>query len=157
VRNGHVLNAEIAARELGSLSTSDALALVLLYQREGDPKFERAARRWVRRVQIDYSLRHREVELLRAAMGALGTRLGSVALHALLETCQKLRLPRLTLPPQPRRDDLYGIASALSDDIEDWYLSRDEAKATLAGILRDEPDFEGELWVEPVEFDQSAN
>ena len=52
---------------------------------------------------------------------------------------------------------LYGIADAVSDGIEDWYLSRDDAEATLASILRDEPDFEGELWVEGVEFEQSPN
>jgi hypothetical protein len=93
------LNAEMAARELGSLSLSDSLSLVLLYQRSGDEKFERAARRWVRRVQIDQALRHAEVELLRAACGALGLRFGSVALEALLERCRKLRLPQPTLPP----------------------------------------------------------
>ena len=52
---------------------------------------------------------------------------------------------------------LYGIADIVSDDIEDWYLSREEAEATLTSILRDEPDFEGELWVEAVEFEQSPN
>jgi hypothetical protein len=52
---------------------------------------------------------------------------------------------------------LYGIASGLSGDIWDWYPSRDEAEATLASILRDEPDFEGELWVEAVELEQSPN
>jgi hypothetical protein len=52
---------------------------------------------------------------------------------------------------------LYGIASALADDIEDWYPSRDEAETTLAAILRDEPDFEGELWVEAVEFEANPN
>jgi tRNA(Arg) A34 adenosine deaminase TadA len=98
IKRGHVLHAETAARELGSLSTSDALALVLLYGRAGSGKFELAARRWVRRVQIDHRLRHQEVELLRAAMGAMGTRLGAVAFTVLLETCQELRLPRPTLP-----------------------------------------------------------
>jgi hypothetical protein len=98
VRRGNVLNAEIAARELGSLAPADALALVLLYQRAGDEKFERAARRWIRRIQIDRSLRHREVELLRGAMGALGTRFDSVALEALLGTCRELALPSVTLP-----------------------------------------------------------
>jgi hypothetical protein len=98
VRNGHVLHAEIAARELGGLSPANALSLVLLYQRAGDEKFERAARRWIRRVQIDRSLRHREVELLRGAMGALGTRFDHVALGALLETCRELALPAPTLP-----------------------------------------------------------
>jgi hypothetical protein len=47
---------------------------------------------------------------------------------------------------------LYGIASALSDDIEDWYVSREEAERTLAGILQDEPDFEGRVWVEESEL-----
>jgi hypothetical protein len=40
---------------------------------------------------------------------------------------------------------LYGIASAVAGDIEDWYRSRDQAEETLASILRDEPDFDGEL------------
>src|SRR5262245_8830842 len=60
IKSGHLLDAEMAARELGSLSLSDSLALVLLYQRSGDEKFERAARRWVRRMQVHCSLRHRE-------------------------------------------------------------------------------------------------
>jgi hypothetical protein len=55
---------EIAARELGPLSTTDGLALVSLDQRS-DGTFERAARRWVKRVQIDHALRHWEVELHR--------------------------------------------------------------------------------------------
>jgi hypothetical protein len=31
----------------------------------------------------------------------------------------------------------YGIADGVSDRIEDWYLSREKAEATLARILRD--------------------
>jgi hypothetical protein len=73
IKRGHLLAAETAARELGALSASEALSLVLLYHREGDVKFEPAARRWLRRVQIDHALRHREVELLRGVMGALGS------------------------------------------------------------------------------------
>jgi hypothetical protein len=98
IRRGHLLAAELAARELGALSTSDALALVLLYQRECSEKFERAARRWIRRVQVDRSLRHREVEMLRGVMGALGTRFDALALDALIGTCRELRLPSPTLP-----------------------------------------------------------
>jgi len=41
--------------------------------------------------------------------------------------------------------------------IQDWYARREEAEATLAAILRDEPDLEGELWVEAVEFEQGLN
>jgi sugar/nucleoside kinase (ribokinase family) len=89
VKAGRVLNAGIAARELGAISLSDALALVLLYTRAGNDKFERAARRWVRRAQVHHSLRHREVELLRASMGALRTRFDPIALTVLMEACQE--------------------------------------------------------------------
>jgi hypothetical protein len=34
---------------------------------------------------------------------------------------------------------LYGIASGVSGDVENWCLTRQEAEATLAAILRDEP------------------
>src|SRR6266568_1155903 len=86
-----------------------------------------------------------------------GVQGGRIALTALLETCRKLRLPAPTCRRNLPAMILYGIASALSDDIEDWYPSREEAEATVAGILRDEPDFEGELWVEAIEFEQSLN
>ena len=71
---------------------------MLLYQREGAAKFEPAARRWLRRVQIDHSLGHAEVELLRGALGALGSRLERVAVTALLDMCRELRLPAPTIP-----------------------------------------------------------
>jgi len=50
---------------------------------------------------------------------------------------------------------LYGIASAVGGDIEIWTTTREDAEATLAEIVRDEPDFDGDLWVEPIEFEQS--
>jgi hypothetical protein len=83
---------------MGRLSLSNALSLCILYRREQDPKFNRAAVRWVRRVQIEQSLRRQEVDLLRAAMAALGSRFDAVALNALLETCRELRLVPPTLP-----------------------------------------------------------
>jgi hypothetical protein len=52
---------------------------------------------------------------------------------------------------------LYGIASSLSRDVDDFYPSREEAEATLAEIVADEPDLEGALWIEPVAFDLSSN
>ncbi len=52
---------------------------------------------------------------------------------------------------------LYGIASAVAGEIQDWYRSRVDAEAILASILRDEPDLEGQLWVDVVEFEQSLN
>lgn len=50
---------------------------------------------------------------------------------------------------------IYGIASNLSRDIDDFHASREEAEATLAQILADEPEFERQLWVEAMEFDVS--
>jgi len=52
---------------------------------------------------------------------------------------------------------LYGIASRVSHDVDDFYPTAAEAEATLAGILADEPELEGSLWVEPVEIDVSLN
>jgi hypothetical protein len=52
---------------------------------------------------------------------------------------------------------VYGIASAISGDMQDFYASRDEAEAVLAAILRDVPEFESELWVEPLMFELSVN
>jgi hypothetical protein len=51
----------------------------------------------------------------------------------------------------------YGIASRLSSDINDFYGSAEEAEAVLARICADEPELEGALWVEKVEFELSAN
>ena len=42
--------AEAAAREFGWVSLGDALALVILYAEADDPKFERAAVRWLDRL-----------------------------------------------------------------------------------------------------------
>jgi hypothetical protein len=41
IQRGHLFAAEMAAREMGSLSLSDALALCLLYEREQDPATKR--------------------------------------------------------------------------------------------------------------------
>lgn len=46
IQHGSVLNAEVAARELGRLDLSDALALVELMAEKHDHRFERAALRW---------------------------------------------------------------------------------------------------------------
>ena len=90
IQRGHLLAAEMAAREMGQLSLSNALSLCILDGREQDPKFERAARRWVRRMQLEHSLRRHEVDLLGAAMAALGSRFDAAAVNALLETCREL-------------------------------------------------------------------
>jgi hypothetical protein len=52
---------------------------------------------------------------------------------------------------------VYGIASSVSRDVDDFYPTHAEAEATLAEILADEPELEGALWVEPLELDLSLN
>ena len=52
---------------------------------------------------------------------------------------------------------VYGIASRLSGDVDDFYATRDEAETALAQILADEPEFEGQLWVQGVAFEVSRN
>jgi hypothetical protein len=99
IQRGHLLAAETAAREMGMLSLSNALSLCLLYEAEGDPRFERAFRRWLGRVHIEHALRHEQVELLRSAAGALGSPFHELGLAVLEGACRELRL----LPPTTSR------------------------------------------------------
>ena len=92
IQRGHLLAAETAAREMGSLSLSDALALCQLYERDNDPRFEKAFRRWLGRVRVEYALTHEQVELLRAAAGALRTPFRELGLAVLEGACRELRL-----------------------------------------------------------------
>jgi hypothetical protein len=56
------------------------------------------------------------------------------------------------------RPQLYGIASAISGDIDDFAATREEAERTLAEILWDEPSLAELIWVEPVDLlDRCAN
>jgi hypothetical protein len=99
VRSGNVVQADMAVRELGHVSLSDALSLCLLYEAEGDPRFERAFQRWRSRLRREKALRHEQVELLSAAAGALGTSFRPIALDVLLAACRRLGMPQPTLPP----------------------------------------------------------
>jgi len=98
IQRGNVLQADMAARELGTLSLSEALSLCLLYEAVGDPRFERAFQRWRRRVVREKALRHEQVQLLSAAAGALGTSFRPIALDTLMAACRWLGLPQPTLP-----------------------------------------------------------
>lgn len=64
----HVWNAETAARELGDVSLADALELVLLYAHAGDPKYERAAVRWLGRLCKERRLTLADAQLAAAAL-----------------------------------------------------------------------------------------
>jgi hypothetical protein len=99
IRAGNVPQADLAARELGSLSLSEALSLCLLYEVEGDTRFERAFQRCRSRVRREKALRHEQVELLSAAAGALSTSFRPIALDVLLTACRRLGMPQPTRPP----------------------------------------------------------
>jgi hypothetical protein len=98
IMRGHLFAADMAAREMGSLSLSNALSLCLLYQAEQDPRFPRAFQRWLRRLQVEHRLNRSQVDLLRAAGGSLGGPFGDLGLAVLKEACRKLALPAPTLP-----------------------------------------------------------
>jgi hypothetical protein len=53
IRNRNLLNAEIAAREIGELSLPDALALCLLLAEADPPRFDRAIARWHARLVLE--------------------------------------------------------------------------------------------------------
>jgi hypothetical protein len=55
IRNRNVLNAEIAAREMGEPSLPDALAFCLLLADADPPRFDRAIARWTARFILDAS------------------------------------------------------------------------------------------------------
>ena len=68
-----LINAELAAREMDQVSLEDALALVILYAEQAEPRFERAAVRWLGRLllekQLPLSLAARCVELVAELRG----------------------------------------------------------------------------------------
>jgi hypothetical protein len=53
IRNRNLLNAEIAAREIGELSLPDALSFCLLLAEVDPPRFDRAIARWHARFVLD--------------------------------------------------------------------------------------------------------
>jgi hypothetical protein len=69
---GQVLQAEMAAREMGQLSLMHALSLVVLYARTGSEKFEPAAVRWLARLALQgREVRLSELQLAAAALACL--------------------------------------------------------------------------------------
>jgi hypothetical protein len=63
VRQGELFHAELAARELGSVSLADALRLVVLYAEKDSAKFDPAAVKWLRRLLDERPTSLREAEL----------------------------------------------------------------------------------------------
>jgi hypothetical protein len=51
---------------------------------------------------------------------------------------------------------VYGIASAVSEDVSEFFRSEEEARAVLECVWMDAPELKGLLWVEPIEFGEEA-
>jgi hypothetical protein len=54
LEHGSLIQAEAAARECGRLELGDALGLVLLLLDKHDPRYERAALRWLGRLLVEH-------------------------------------------------------------------------------------------------------
>lgn len=80
---GNVFLAEIAARELGRLSLEDSLGLVVLYARARDPRFERAAARWLSQLVEQKDIAPQDVALAANALLALRGRVSAEAAQLL--------------------------------------------------------------------------
>jgi hypothetical protein len=52
---------------------------------------------------------------------------------------------------------LYGIASKQSEDVDEFFVTRDEAERVLEQVVRDEPDLAEVLYVAEIEFELSPN
>ncbi len=78
-----VFHAELAAREMGKLSLSEALGLVLLYAEVEPAKFERAAVRWLARYLAEGSPTLLQAQIWARALTQLPT--GSEAAREILE------------------------------------------------------------------------
>ena len=67
VAQGNLRGAEMAARELGSLSLDNALKLCVLLAERDPPRFDRAALRWLERFIAEQSPPIAEVALAASA------------------------------------------------------------------------------------------
>jgi hypothetical protein len=51
---------------------------------------------------------------------------------------------------------VYGIASAVSQDVSEFFRSEEEARVALERVRVDAPDLKNVLWIEPVELGQES-
>jgi hypothetical protein len=92
VQRGNVFQAELAARELGTLSLADALSLCEMLAARDPQRFERAARRWLQRFIDERSPSLPELALASTALtdmrhGRRGA--GAEALRTLLRSVSR--------------------------------------------------------------------
>jgi hypothetical protein len=90
IERGNVVIAEMAAREVGSLTLGEALALTALVAQKDPGRRSRYVLRWLRRLlEEDECLTIDEAALAVSALAALGGRGHAEALSALLAVAER--------------------------------------------------------------------
>lgn len=51
---------------------------------------------------------------------------------------------------------VYGIASAVSQDVSEFFRTEEEARVALERMWADAPELKNALWIEPVELGEEA-
>jgi len=51
---------------------------------------------------------------------------------------------------------VYGIASAVSQDVSEFFRTEEEARAALERVWVVAPELQDSLWIEPVELGEEA-
>jgi hypothetical protein len=94
IRNRNLLNAEIAAREIGELSLPDALSFCLLRAEVDPPRFDRAIARWQARFVLEaQGITAQEASLvLSAAQGLTHSKTRDVATKILRDLARSFGL-----------------------------------------------------------------
>jgi hypothetical protein len=92
VARGNLPVALATAKELGSLSLEDALALTELFGRIGDARFETAAVRWLGRLACERRVELETLRLATALVEALADERDGGAAHELLRRLARRRL-----------------------------------------------------------------
>jgi hypothetical protein len=51
---------------------------------------------------------------------------------------------------------VYGIASAVSQDVSEFFRTEQEARVALERMWADAPELKNALWIEPVELGEES-
>jgi hypothetical protein len=89
IAHGDLLGAETAAREIGWLSLEYALDLCVLFAEKDDPRYRRAASRWLSRLLAERELELSEAALALGSLAALPERSSAEAAAVLQELIRR--------------------------------------------------------------------
>jgi len=110
IRSRNVLNAEIAAREMGELSLADALAFCLLLSQHDGERFSRAIARWHARFVLEaHGISADEAALaLAAAIGLAGLKNRGTAAWTLRRLAEDYGIDGVATVLRMRKEETAG-------------------------------------------------